>query len=133
METILGNLFAAYGTPLPANGVELAIEAMAPDGRVDFGRLHEPLQQTLVRAIQASPSLADEVRNQANLAEQSMELVSSNAEVVTREYGLSAYGRKLRSVYEEIAGAEGTVTGCLDAEVLLDAFLKPQRLFLLRS
>ncbi len=133
VESILGNLFAAYGKPLPANGADLAIEAMAPDDRVDFGRLHEPPQEILVRAIHSSTSLADEVRRQVKLSGLSMKLVSSNAEVVTREYGLSAYGQKLRSVYEEIAGSEGSVSGCLDAEVLLAAFLKPQRLFLLRS
>ena len=133
VEAALDILFAAYGEPVPAEGVEVAVGAMVRDDRVDFGRLHEPLQGILVREINSSQELADEVRRQANLTTQPQELLASNAEVVTREYGLSAYGQKLLAVYREIAGSEGAASEHIDAKALLAAFLKPQRLFLLRT
>ncbi|MFP6901641.1 MAG: hypothetical protein VCA36_11910 [Opitutales bacterium] len=133
VENTLDTMFATYGKPKPVDGIESALGAMVRNGQVDFGRLHEPLQEILVRKINSSPLLAHEVRRQANLTVRPKELLEANAQVVAREYGLLAYGQKLLSVYLGIAATSGGSSERLDAKAILAAFLKPERLFLLRT
>lgn len=133
IQAALEKLFAAYGKAVPADGTKLAVEAMARNGRVDFGRLDEPLQEMLVESVHSSPELAREIASQANLVAQSPTLLAANAEVVGDRFGLPAYGQNLLAAYEEIAASDGGTLASLDANALLAAFLKPERLFLLRT
>ena len=100
---------------------------------MDFGRLDEPLQEILVEAVHSSPELAREIASQANLVAQPPALLATNAQVVGDRFGLAAYGQKLLSAYQEIAAADGGTLAYLNANALLAAFLKPERLFLLRT
>ncbi len=133
VQDTLEDLYAAYGEPPPEDGVARSLNAMVRNDFIDFGRLDEPLQETLIRTIGSSPELAAEVRRQANLVSQSPELVASNAGIVASEYGISAYGQKLLSVYREIVNSDRGTLGHLDQCALLSSFLKPERLFLLRN
>ncbi len=129
----LDNLFAAYQTPLPENAMPRAIEAITSSGLVDFGRLDEPFQENLVRAVVSSPAMARAIRQQANLVPRPAETLERNSKLVSKAYSVSDYGQKLRSVYREIVEAQQSDVGHLDSKALLSAFLRPERLFLLRN
>ncbi len=133
LSETLDTLFAAYGKPSPEDGVERSLDTMVQNNFIDFGRLDEPLQETLLRSIVNSPEIAGEIRRQANLVPRSSEVDESNAAAVAQGYGTSAYGQNLLSVYREIASSDTGPQGYIDANALLDAFLKPERLFLLRT
>lgn len=127
LEVRLRAVMHAYGRPWDASIPERTRAALVHDGRVDFGRLDESMQRRLIRALIQHP---DEVQVQLGDASGA---VSKNRRIVQKRYGLESYGERLASLYQTLAG---TVTGpvCFaDGRKLLDEFLAPHRINLLRT
>jgi len=58
--------------------------------------------------------------------------LAENRRILRQQYSLSQYGERLEQIYRQVAGAETNSCGQLNGEVLLDRFLAPERLHLLR-
>ena len=127
-------LFEGYGRRPAADAVECALAAWIRDERVDYGRLDEPLQARILRRLAAQPAdrLALEPAALPEPADPGT-LVARNRRVILEHYGLEDYGRRLLALYRELAGREPGPQGALDAGVILDTFLDPARLHLLRT
>jgi len=117
----------AYGRPWSAAVLEEARAAMVQKGMVDFGILDEELQRTVIRKVKDNPSLMDTV------LENSTDAVENNRKVVETAYCPKAYGERLLSIYQKLAGEPSGTVDYADGGRILDAFLEPKRFNLLRT
>ena len=124
---------AAYGRCPGKDDVHRVLAAWIRDSGVDFGRLDEVLQETVLRrlvATQAQSALGEPIRLPNPVSQQG--IVAENQALLRSRYSLARYGEVLEAVYLRVAGSAGTAVDHLDGEALLDRFLAPERLSLLR-
>ena len=124
---------AAYGRRPTVDCMGRIVAAWIKDEHVDFGRLDEEMQQQVIRRLVREPlemtnlipeSLPDPVACDGPLAE--------NRKILQEKYSLHGYGERLRGVYNQVADSAETSLDALDGEELLNHFLAPERLTLLR-
>jgi len=127
LEKMLRASREAYGRAWNDELLEEAKAALVQDGCVDFGILDEAMQRTIIRAVKNDPSLIS-----AALGD-SEPVVTKNRSVAETAYGSEAYGDQLFAIYETLLKAKAGSVTYADSEKLLDEFLQPQRINLLRS
>lgn len=98
-----------------------------------MGCLDEHLQEQVIRHVAAHAAARDQLRQAINRPIPTAIDTAHNRDVVARHYSLAAYGERLWSVYQRLRQADGRAGTPLDAGVLLDEFLKPERFTLLRT
>jgi glycosyltransferase involved in cell wall biosynthesis len=130
----MNSMFADYGRVASEGVVTRAFESAVDADRVDFGRLDENMQETILRRVARDPTCRRELDRPPILAQvPDAALIEGNRSVVEREYNGEQYGRRLTRIYGEIMGSDTATVGAFRAESLLDSFLEPERFFLLRS
>jgi len=117
----------AYGREWSDGILEEAQAALVQDGCVDFGVLDEEMQRTIIRAVKANPLLPEFKLGDSSTA------VTANRTAAETAYGSAAYGDQLFAIYEKMLAAKPGTVKYADSEKLLDEFLQPQRVNLLRS
>lgn len=124
---------AAYGRPA-ADGAERAWQSAIRDRHIDFGRLDEPAQEAVIRRLRAAPAARSALQPRVLAAPLAPSLIAANRKVIDDAYSVSGYGDRLMAIYGALAAAAPAAT-CEAARgnTLLDAFLAPERLCLLRS
>jgi len=131
---------SAYSTPAPTD-LANQVEAHTDRDLVDFGDLDERLQEEIIRAVCSS---ADNRRRaldanpavcRAVFASEADSRVSENAAAVRSHYALEPSGRRLVSLYEQVAASprEPHLRPLEHAGRILDSFLALQRFRLIRS
>ena len=124
---------AAYGRQPQPGDVQRVLAAWVRDGRIDFGRLDEAMQeQVLERVVRQQAQSALLCPGQLPQPQELAAPLAENRRILHEQYALSHYGERLESIYNQVAGARGTACDQLDGAVLLDRFLAPERLHLLR-
>jgi glycosyltransferase involved in cell wall biosynthesis len=124
---------AAYGRSPGVDDLQRVVQSWIRDGRVDFGRLDEPLQEAVLRhLVQAKAQSALPVPSALPEPEQLRAPLATNQNILQSRYTLARYGEAVESVYRRMVGCAVTQPDSLDGEVLLDRFLAPERLTLLR-
>lgn len=132
LDESLSRAFSAYGRELPDDAIERAYMASVRDGRVDFGRLDEGLQEAVLETLLADSTRQKEIDLPTSKPGDAS-LINSNRRTVEDAFSIAAYGNRLSEIYESLtATSKGSVTS-LDSDALLDAFLDPSRFMLLRS
>ncbi len=127
----IASTYAAYGVEAPSDAVERAFESCRADSRFDFGRLNEPLQRQVIEQVgrgNLEASLVDALPKPAPT-----DVISTNRERIETHYGLPAYGRKLRAIYQAVIESEASPPSSHLAHRVLEGFLAPDRFYLLRS
>jgi len=124
---------AAYGRCPDKDDLGRVLTAWIHEDRIDFGRLDEPLQETVLRrlvAVGGSSALLGpgELPTPASLRA----ALPENQELLRTRYSLARYGEAVEAVYRQGGAAPMTALDHLDGETLLDRFLAPERLSLLR-
>ncbi len=124
----------AYRRPVPEAGPERALAAWIRDGWLDFGRLDEPLQRQVIRRLHASAEARALLRPQG-LGETlpGAAAVAANRERIRHRFGLHGYGERLRACYGALLESPTAPPDALDGGALLDHYLSPERLYLLRT
>lgn len=124
---------AAYGRSVGKGDLERVLSAWIRDGRVDFGRLDESHQEAVLRRLVASRAQAALLRP-ARLPEpgELRAMLADNQRLLASRYSLDRYGEAVEAVYRQVLAAGVTRLDALDGEALLDRFLAPERLCLLR-
>jgi hypothetical protein len=133
LEGALKGFYHDYGREMPENATSLAYHSMVRHERVDFGRLHEPMQKEILRNMVSSPSDLADLRDQLNLVPPAQELVTKNKDSVNQNFGLEAYGQRLWKMYCDTLSGQNEKITFADGEQLLECFLCPTRLNLLRT
>ena len=135
----LSRVMGAYGRQPGDDDLERCLGAWTRHGeQIDFGRLDEPLQEGVIRHLAASPNDRDALSpNGLQLPPTLQRTISDNRAVVERQYSLQQYGDRLLAVYaallEQQPASASPATDHLDSDIILDRFLAPENLYLLRS
>jgi len=134
IATGLRRYLGAYGREPAAEARERVWAASVNEGRVDFGRLDEELQREVIRRVVGAPESHCEVRP-GGLPSQvgSSELITRNRRAILESFGLDTYGERLAGLYRRLVAASPEAPVGLPADALLDEFLAPERLYLLRT
>jgi hypothetical protein len=124
---------AAYGRPV-AEAAERAWQNAVRGGHIDFGRLDEPAQEAVIRRLRADPAARSALRPQALAGPAPPALIAANRQVIADAYSVTGYGDRLMAIYAAVAVAAPSATcDAAHGDALLDAFLAPERLCLLRG
>jgi hypothetical protein len=130
----LKRVLGAYGRiPVPEDKSR-TLGAWIRNGRVDFGRLDEPLQEQLIRTLRNSADARTEI-TPARLAlpDVGARLIERNRKAILDAYSLTGYGSKLSGIYHSMQNTPFEPLGALSGSAILDCFIAPERLHLLRS
>lgn len=128
--TAMQTALKAYGRSCTDDLVARACAASIVEGRVDFGRLDEHMQERVIRKVLEGG--ASEVQA-AGAAEPPADCVSRNAEVIKQHYSLEQYGERLSQIYKQVEASSPEPLSAHNPDALLDVFLEPERFFLLRT
>lgn len=102
--------------------------------KIDFARLDEIAQREVIESVQSDYALQVNFRDHFNYEPESGQVIDSNAALIERELGLSAYGMRLRELYEQLLSSDpGGDFGYADTERVLDAFFSVERFLPLRT
>ena len=124
----------AYGRSLKADDLSRTMGAWIQGGLVDFGRLDEALQERLILFVSASAEARRLLRPSQlpDPGENSSEIERNRAAVLAN-FGLEQYRDRLMDIYQQIMDSSVEPLESLRGEAVLDQFLAPERLYLLRS
>ena len=124
---------AAYGRKPTSECMNRLVSAWICNEHVDFGCLDEEMQQQvighLVRDPQEAAHLIPECLPDPIACDQPL---AENKKILQEKYSLHGYGERLHGVYQQAADSAETPLNALNGEKLLDHFLAPERLTLLR-
>jgi glycosyltransferase involved in cell wall biosynthesis len=107
---------------------------MVANDSIDFGRLDEPNQQSIIREVAQSLDLQQEIQKNSGLEVLSGKIIDRNRQAVTEQFSLSSYAERTLNIYRELLATEED-NDCQFAkgQLLLDQYLSPTRLNLLRT
>jgi len=122
-----------YGRIPAGDCVDRVLDTWIRDNYIDFGRLDENMQRDVLRNICRNPEIAAELLPPyLSAAEKESSAIDLNHSILTNKYSLTGYGERLMHIYEQLAAGTVEPLSCLNADILLDHFLSPERLTLLR-
>jgi glycosyltransferase involved in cell wall biosynthesis len=134
MEQSLHQVMSAYGRRETEADLARLWDSAVEDGRIDFGRLDETAQAEAIRHLAAQPQARADLRPDVLMRAEDPQLVEGNRAVAQRDYAIPGYARRLDRIYESLLAETATTElRSADGNVLLDRFLSPERLFLLRA
>jgi hypothetical protein len=124
----------AYGRSLQADDLSRTLGAWIHKGLVDFGRLDEALQEQLIRTVSGSAEARGQLQP-VRLPDpgENSEKIGENRAAILANFGLEQYGHRLLGIYQQIMDSPVEPLESLPGEAVLDQFLAPERLYLLRS
>lgn len=127
LEKALRAAHESYGRPWSDAVLEAAEAELVQDGFVDFGILDEELQRIIIRAVKENPALIEQTLGDSSTK------VEPNRRVVENAHSPEAYGELLANIYEQLLDAPAGKITFADSDKLLDEFLQPKRINLLRT
>ncbi len=134
MGHALDTVMTAYGRRGASEHMERLWTRITRDGCVDFGRLDETAQEQVIRHLGDHPHERSGLMPTRLSAGGGPNQVAHNRAVTERDYSIAGYGRRLEVIYDSLlASPVSKDLDAADASVLLDRFLAPERLYLLRS
>jgi glycosyltransferase involved in cell wall biosynthesis len=133
-DQALRDVMAAYGRKATPADLQRLWGSVVRDGRIDFGRMDETAQEEVIRHLAASPRDGASLQPSRLTDKAPADLVARNRSVTQRYYSICGYSHRLRHIYGSLLGAPVDSTlDAADGGALLDRFLAPERLFLLRT
>ena len=130
----LASTWQAYGREPGRDSTDQALRSAEEGGRIDFGRLDEPLQEKVLRRLVESRAAATEISPERLERETvTTSMIQRNAAKVREHFGLASYGERLFEIYRAVVESPREKPGPLRTDVLLDQFLAPERFCLLRT
>ncbi|MEX2578967.1 MAG: glycosyltransferase family 4 protein [Verrucomicrobiales bacterium] len=132
MESMLRRSYLAYNCRLPRGAVKSTWKAWVKKGRIDFGVLNESLQLRVLRKLKRDPSLLDEVTIPP-LSLSTAKEIRERRDIIRSAYSLKKYSDRLEELYWKVDASRVGKVGYLATGKVLDQFLSPTRLNLLRN
>jgi len=122
-----------YGRSPSSDCTDQILDTWVQDNCIDFGRLDENMQADLLRTVVKKPGSAAELTPTQLLPPKNRSsAIDGNHSILADKYSLPEYGKRLMHLYEQLAAAGTEPLSSLNADILLDHFLAPERLTLLR-
>ncbi len=130
----LSSMISAYARTPKADDLQRVLSAWIRDGYVDFGRLDEPLQENIIRRVVDSAAEREQILpNRLSPPETHSDHIERNKASVLRNFSVTHYGESLLEIFHQILNSPVEPLEAFSGDALLDQFLAPERLFLLRS
>lgn len=133
VEAALADLYRQAGRPLPPDAADRARAAMGTDTHLDFGRLDEELQESVIARLRADPAQGERLHPPRLVTAPPPADLAHNRRIARARYSLPSYGARLLSIYANLAAERVGPQGAHNAGRVLDFFLDPARLQLLRT
>jgi hypothetical protein len=134
IQSALTQFYLDYQEELPEDGTEIAFQSMVENDCIDFGRLDERNQRGIIRSVAQSPELQQGIQKHSGLEVLSGEIIDRNRQAVTEQFSLSSYAERTLNIYQELLATDnGTQCHFANGQLLLDQYLSPTRLNLLRT
>jgi hypothetical protein len=134
IQSALAQFYLDYQEDLPEDGTEIAFQSMVENDCIDFGRLDESNQQAIIGTIAHSPELRQGIQKHSGLEVLSGEIIDRNRQAVTEQFSLSSYAERTLNIYQELLATDnGAQCHFANGQLLLDQYLSPTRLNLLRT
>ena len=134
IQSALAQFYLDYQEELPEDGTEIAFKSMVENDCIDFGRLDERNQRGIIRSVAQSPELQQGIQKHSGLEVLSGEIIDRNRQAVTEQFSLSSYAERTLNIYQELLATDnGTQCHFANGQLLLDQYLSPTRLNLLRT
>ncbi|MGJ3244160.1 MAG: glycosyltransferase [Opitutales bacterium] len=134
LQEALTRTYAAYRRPVPEDAVDRAWAAwVSDDGRIDFGVLNEAQQSGILHRLVVDPEADKAVSRFPGQSRAASETLRVNRTVIRKQYSLTAYATRLVELYRKLAQSPVGPVEALDANRLLDCYLRPEALTLLRA
>lgn len=134
IQSALAQFYLDYQEDLPEDGTEIAFQSMVENDCIDFGRLDERNQRGIIRSVAQSPELQQGIQKHSGLEVLSGKIIDRNRQAVTEQFSLSSYAERTLNIYQELLATDnGTQCHFANGQLLLDQYLSPTRLNLLRT
>jgi glycosyltransferase involved in cell wall biosynthesis len=128
------SLHAAYAIPLSEAAAAAAWEELTRGATIDFGSLDEPAQARVLRAaVSGGKNLRDRIKAPVDPAGIDTSVTAANTARIKEFHGLPRYGERLRRIYATLLEAPAENVGAADPGRMLEAFVSPGRVKLLRA
>lgn len=121
-------LCEAYRVAITAGFIREAVASVFHETQADFGRLNEDTQEAVIRRV-----VAGKLKVALPQASGGKERIVNNRRRIEESYSLESYGWRLKTLYGNLAEANGIATGHLDAGKVLRANLNFEDFFALRT
>lgn len=132
IESMLRRSYLAYDCQLPRSAVKQTLKAWVTKGRIDFGVLSEPFQIGILRKLRQDPALLDRI-SIPPLALYTGREIAERRDLIRKVYSLENYGDRLEKMYDRVISGGAGKVGHLATKKVLNQFLNPSRLNLLRN
>jgi len=124
--------YSDYGREVSDTSLAEAWDDLTREEMLDFGCMDEQAQEEVLRA--ADPRELRALRHSGEpLVNSDADCIRDNAALIRKTYGLEAYGQSLMGIYTQLREAPVLEAGAASAASILQAFMEPQRLRLLRA
>jgi hypothetical protein len=125
---------SAYGRMRDTDAVQRAWRSATVEDRIDMGRLDEPAQESVIRRVLADSDARSALSPSTLTVCSDPAVIAANGAAVRAHYDLAEYGQRLIGIYSGLNGARpSSRLDRGDGDALLDRFLAPERLTLLRT
>ncbi|MDR0487067.1 MAG: glycosyltransferase family 1 protein [Treponema sp.] len=134
MEDAMRRIYSAFGLTVPTGIIETSKNDLAKKDTIDFGRLDEELQESVIRGLCEIPQKKRQIiaHNPALEKmfdhEEDAELLEANNSAIRKQYGKERISELLMSVYQKVI--DRPVSQKLSKTALLELYLDPKRLSL---
>jgi hypothetical protein len=125
-------MYGAYDQPFKETDIRNAWADLVQDGRVDFGMLDETAQAEVLQST-ATGSTLDALAPPIDMNRIDRSAIGANRERIADLYGISRYGKSLNTIYETLLEAPLGTPQAAAASAVLEAFLDPRRIRMLRT
>jgi len=129
----LNSIYSDYNHPLPQHALQRAMIGLSSEKGIKFGCLNETLQRSIIKKILNSELASQSVRDQSRLCVLSPSKIESNRLAVKNNFSLQSYGQRVLEIYEALLSSEVEAVSFADGNGMLEQFLIPERLNLLRT
>jgi hypothetical protein len=133
MESAMLRIYRSFGIEMPPGAVQALANDLAGES-VDFGRLDEELQESVIRKLSGDPQEKRRIQEMNPMLEKLMELkgdddlIEANRRAIEKQYGRQRIAELLLQMYQSVM--EKPVCQKISKTALLNLYLDPRRLFL---
>lgn len=125
--------WSAYGREPPPNAAEQAWQAAVNGDTIDFGRLDEGTQETVIGLLRECATRRDELQPSCLSMGNARRAISKNLSCVQQQFNPQSYGDRLSAIYQDLLRSTVGIVKTLSMDALLDQVLNPSRFNLLRT
>lgn len=116
--------YQRFGRKMKEIQIDDWLATLGANGFLDFSFLHTEQQTEMLRQLTRSKQIDVSIDLKLDSARKNLKI---NQSVIRKKYSMSAYARRLLSIYQEISGSSASKINAADPDVVLRSFLDVRR------